>query len=374
MSLTLGLYIARRFLAIALFAFASVFVLVLTVHLIELMRSSAGGPATFRDLAIIAALQAPAVTIAAAPFTVLLAALSCFAALARSSELVVTRAAGVSVWRLVTPAVISAALIGIFVVGVWSPLAAAFAARSEALEDRLFDRSFSRLSVSADGLWLRQGGAAGQTVIRAQRASGSVERLWQVNVFQFDQEDRLYLRIDARSALLGEGAWKLSGARRWDLRASDIETARGSAIVTRPQVLDSLLVSTQLTREGIQESFAAPETISFWKLPRFIRLLEGSGLTSNRHRMHWYALIALPVVFCAMVLIGAAFSMRHVRFGGLGLMALGCVMTGFAYFFLSDIASALGVSGSVPTEVAAWAPPGAAVLFALGLLLHLEDG
>jgi lipopolysaccharide export system permease protein len=75
-----------------------------------------------------------------------------------------------------------------------------------------------------------------------------------------------------------------------------------------------------------------------------------------------------------MVLVGAAFSMRHVRFGGLGLMALGCVMAGFGYFFLSDITNALGASGAVPVPIAAWAPPLSAMLFALGLLLHLEDG
>ena len=75
-----------------------------------------------------------------------------------------------------------------------------------------------------------------------------------------------------------------------------------------------------------------------------------------------------------MVLIGAAFSMRHARFGGLGIMALGCVMSGFGFFFLSDIANALGASGAVPVPLAAWAPPFSAVLFAVGLLLHLEDG
>ena len=48
---------------------------------------------------------------------------------------------------------------------------------------------------------------------------------------------------------------------------------------------------------------------------------------------------------------------RHVRFGGLGYMALGCVVAGFGYFFLSDIANALGASGAVPVMLAAWAPP-----------------
>jgi lipopolysaccharide export system permease protein len=374
MSLTLGFYIARRFLGITVSAFVAVFLLVVTVDLVELMRNSSSGRAGFADLVGMALLRAPSITITAAPFTVLLSSMTCFAMMARSSELVVTRAAGVSVWWLLTPALLTAVALGVFIVTVYNPLAAAFANRFEALESRYFERSSSRLSVSADGLWLRQGGPGGQTVIRAQRASGTIDRLWSVNVFQFDPDDRFYRRIDARSARLENQAWLLTGVRRWDLLAFEIDNADRSNIATRPELADDMRISTDLTSQSIQESFAPPETISFWKLPRFIRLLETSGFSSSRHRLHWQGLLAVPIVFVAMVLIGAAFSMRHVRFGGLGYMALGCVLSGFGYFFLSDIAAALGASGAVPVLIAAWAPPVSAVLFALGLLLHLEDG
>jgi lipopolysaccharide export system permease protein len=143
---------------------------------------------------------------------------------------------------------------------------------------------------------------------------------------------------------------------------------------TRAVPLERMRIPTDLTAEHIQESFAPPETISFWKLPGFIALLEQSGFSSSRHKMHWYRLLSAPVVFVAMVLVGAAFSMRHFRVSGLGFAALGCLIAGFGYFFLSDIANALGASGAVPVMIAAWAPPLSAALFALGLLLHLEDG
>jgi lipopolysaccharide export system permease protein len=374
MSLTLSLYIAQRFLGIAAGAFVAVFLLVVIVDLVELMRRSGDSQAGFADLVGMALLHAPAITITAAPFTVLLASMTCFAMLARSSELVVTRAAGVSVWRLLTPALLAAIGLGIFVFTVYNPLAAAFARKFEILEQRYFERSSSRLSVSTDGLWLRQGGPDGQTVIRAQGASGTGGRLWKVNVFQFDSNDLFYRRIDARAALLEDKAWRLTGVRRWDLLSLEIDNAGSSAIATRPELVDEMRIATDLTTESIQESFAPPVTISFWKLPKFIRLLEVSGFSSSRHQLHWHSLLAIPVVFFAMVLIGAAFSMRHVRFGGLGYMALGCVLSGFGYFFLSDIAAALGASGAVPVLIAAWAPPASAVLLALGLLLHLEDG
>jgi lipopolysaccharide export system permease protein len=371
---TLSLYIARRFTVTAMWIFAAVLVLVVVVDVVELMRANERGLASFGDLLGMAMLHAPSVTITAAPFTMLLASMAAFAMLARSSELVVTRAAGVSAWRLIAPAVVCAGALGVFAFAVYNPLASAFAMRFEILEQRFLDESSSRLALSDQGLWLRQGGEAGQTVIRARRASSTVERLWDVSIFQFDRSDRLSQRIDARTAVLGEQNWTLGGVQRWDLSA-EAETDRLAALgEIRATALDEMRIPTDLTAEHIQDSFAAPETIGFWKLPGFIALLEESGFSSSRHRMHWYGLLSAPVVFVAMVLVGAAFSMRHIRFGGLGFMALGCVMAGFGYFFLSDIANALGASGTVPVAIAAWAPPLAAVLCALGLLLHLEDG
>ncbi len=370
---TLALYIARRFLSITIATFLAVFMLVVIVDLVELMRANRRGGADFGDLIGMALLHAPSVTITAAPFTVLLSAMMCFALLARSSELVVTRAAGVSAWRLLTPAVVAAGALGVFAFAVYNPAASAFASRFELLEQRYFDRTSSSLAVSAGGLWLRQGGEDGQTVIRAKRASGNIDRLWDVSIFQFDPDDELYRRINARTAVLQHRAWRLNGVHFWELEELPSSETSAKAQTLASQV-DEMSIGTDLTVERIQDSFAAPQTISFWDLPGFIGLLEDSGFASNRHRMHWHSLLASPVVFIAMVLIGAAFSMRHARFGGLGIMALGCVMAGFGFFILSDIATALGASGTVPVIVAAWAPPISAILFALGLLLHLEDG
>jgi len=376
MSWTLSRYIATRFLWISAAAFLAVLSLVVIVDLVELLAKNSDGTASFASLVGMALLHAPSITITAAPFTMLLASMTCFAWLARTSELVVTRAAGVSVWSVLMPAVAMAILLGVLVFAVYNPVASAFASRFASLEERYFGRSSSQLSVGADALWLRQGDDTGQTVIRASRASADVQRLWDVTVFRFDAADRLSSRIEARRAVLEHRFWQLYDAREWrffgERATPDAPEATERETVAEP--LGATRLPTDLTPERIQESFAQPETISFWKLPAFIDTLEASGFSSVRHRLHWHALLAVPVIFSAMVLVGAAFSMRHVRFGGLGAMALGCVMAGFGYFFLSDLAMALGASGSVPVIVAAWAPPTAAVLLALGLLLHFEDG
>jgi lipopolysaccharide export system permease protein len=84
--------------------------------------------------------------------------------------------------------------------------------------------------------------------------------------------------------------------------------------------------------------------------------------------------LALPLLLAAMVLVGAGFTMRHARFGRTGQLVLAALAFGFATFFVRNFAQVLGENGQIPVLVAAWAPPVAALLFSLGLLLHLEDG
>jgi lipopolysaccharide export system permease protein len=74
------------------------------------------------------------------------------------------------------------------------------------------------------------------------------------------------------------------------------------------------------------------------------------------------------------VLIAAGFTMRHTRFGRTGVMVLTAILLGFAMFFIRSFAQVLGESGQLPVLVVAWMPPVAAILLALGFLLHVEDG
>lgn len=436
---TLSLYIARRFLTAAAAAFVSILLLVTMIDLVEQLRRSAGTETGFDQVLELAVLHAPALMLEILPFLVLIAAMACFSRLARASELVVTRAAGISVWRLIAPAVAAAALLGVVAFSVLNPVSSGLLQRFERLEARWIKDRTSLLSISENGLWLRQAeGGGAQAVVHAQRANSDGTQLWDVTFFRFGPGDLLQGRIEATRAVLEPGVWTLYDVRRWRLAGTEggaaaangapdagnapatttgpvvgepetggdpgvghdpspdaspdpapdaspdpapaIDAGRGSvadgasARAMLWEDMDSMTLPTGLTRAQILESFASPKSISFWELPGFIRSLEAAGVSSTRHRMHWQAQLAQPLLFAAMVLIGAAFSMRGARFGGLGLMALGAVGAGLVYFFLANVTQAFGSSGAIPAPLAAWIPPVAMTLCALGLLLHLEDG
>jgi lipopolysaccharide export system permease protein len=370
MSWTLSRYLASRFLTTLGAGAVAVGAITVLGNLIELTDASAAGEAGIATLIAIATLNAPSITLVAGPFIVMLAALATYARLARASELVVARAAGLSAWTVIAPAVVSAAALGVLSFAAVNPLAAASQQRAETLEARHLEGREGRLSVSANGVWLRQGGASGQSVIHARSARPDLTLFEDVTLFEFDRAGLLSRRIEAAEARLTPGAWALTDAVQWELS----EMRETDALAPPETRAATMTTPTDLTLDEILDSFEPPETIPFWRLPSFISALEQAGFSAARHRLHWHTQLATPLLFAGMAMIGAAFAMRPARLGGLGFMALGAVATGFVFYFITDVAKALGSSGAAPVEIAAWAPPLAAILFAAGLLLHLEDG
>lgn len=365
--MTLSLYIARRFLGSVGRVFLAFFVILLLIDMIEQLRRFSDAGIGLAGAARLSLFSVPETLYRILPLILILGAIANFLGLARSSELVVVRAAGRSGLRfLVTPLVVSVAL-GLVAVAVFNPIVAATSKAYDDMRSELSQGGRSVLSVADTGLWLRQGSAEGQTVIQAARSNLDGTELFGVTFLGFDVDGRPTARIEAETAKLVEGAWELTGTKTWDLTAPNPE-------LTAAKAEGPVALPSDLTPERIRDSFGTPSAIGFWDLPTYIADLERAGFSAQAYKL-WYQMeLALPVLMAAMVLVAAGFTMRHVRFGGTGKMVLFALLAGFGFYFLRNFAQALGDSGQIPILLAAWSPPVAAVLLSLGLLLHLEEG
>ncbi len=361
LSSTISAYLARQYTFWYfgfLFGLTGIIFLVSTVDLLDRLASkNASLGVVFRMVL----LKLPYLAIEVMPFTVLLAGLTCFWRLTRAHELVVTRAAGVSIWQLLAPVLGVAIFVGVVTVGLLNPVASVLLGRFEQLEARYVRNQASTLAVSQSGLWLRQADQDGQSVIHARRVTSDPLVLYGVTVFHLTPQDRFRARVDAERAELGDKEWRFYNALR--------STPGGT-----PQEFKQLELATELTHEKILDSFAPPETISFWSLPGFIKLLENAGFSAVRHKLQLHRLLAIPVLFAAMILLAATFSLRTQRRGRVGLVILGGVLTGFLVYFLSNFVFALGLSAKIPVILAAWTPAGVSLMLGVAMLLHLEDG
>lgn len=364
LSQTLSLYISRQYAVHFLAVLALFIFLTFIFDVVELMRRAASksdiGTKVIFEMAL---LKFPHTMQLTFPFAVLFGSMVTFWRLTRSHELVVTRSAGVSAWQFLLPVIVVTSLIGLFRITTINPVSAIMLARYERLDVLLLKTSSSTLTLAGGSVWLRQGGSEGQVVLRSASISvaGSHVELRSVIAFLYRGTDQFAGRIDAESAVLGDGYWDLRNV--WLHRPE--ETTVFAATHRLP---------TELTLTRIQDSFSPPETMSFWDLPNFIDSLRLAGFSALRHRLYLHSLLAAPFLMMAMVLLAATFTLRHVRHGGTpGIVGFG-VMTGFLVYFFSDVSLALGLSSGIPVALAAWTPAGIAGLIGIALLLHLEDG
>ncbi|MEM8553850.1 MAG: LPS export ABC transporter permease LptG [Pseudomonadota bacterium] len=362
----LHLYFAQKYLTLFFMILSGFFIFMWLVELLEHIRRFDASELGFAQLSYLAVLHLPQVLYQILTLVVLLTAVALFITLARTSELVIARATGRSaLMSLLAPAA-AALLLGLGTVAVLNPLVATTSKLYEVEVSKLRGNA-STISVSSDGLWLRQGDGNKQTAIRAARTNLDGTVLFNVVFYGFSNDGTPIYRINATEAALGDGEWNLKNAKIWDFTIDGVVEENAIIAATHS-------VASDLTPEQIRDSFGTPSSISIWSLPAFIDQLESAGFSARNHVVWFHTELARPLSFVAMVFIGAVFTLRHTRFGRTGLMVLLAILSGFVVYFVSSLTQLMGQNGQLPVYLAVWSPSIAAICLAMALLLHMEDG
>jgi len=359
-------YFARRYVHFFLMILAGFILFMWLIELLEHIRRYDAVQMGFGELSYLAALHMPQVLYQVLTLVVLLAAVTLFISLARTSELVIARATGRSALKSLMAPAAAAFLLGCVAVAFFNPVVATTQKLYE-LELNRMQGSDRVVSVSGEGLWLRQGSSSSQTAIHADRANLDGTELYAVTFYVFDRSGTPIRRIDAAKATLTDDGWKLSKAKIWDLAGEDMPESNA-------RLEDSWTVASDLTPNQIRDSFGTPSSIAIWQLPKFIAQLKKAGFSARNHEVWFQSELARPLTFVAMVFIGAVFTLRHTRMGRTGIRVLAAVISGFLVYFVSNLTQLMGQNGQLPVALSVWGPPVAAICLAVGLLLHYEDG
>lgn len=357
---TLGRYIAGRFGKTVLGVFGGFFALIFLVDFVELLRrtSDVAGVNAFL-VAGLSFLRVPAVTEQVLPFAVLFGSMVALLNLSRKLELVVARAAGVSVWQFLAPPLLVALALGIASVTLYNPLSAFMKQKADQIETSVFGKTGR--SDKDTSLWIRQRSVDGQAVIRAESSSDRGTKLASVTAFVYDANGGFIERVESAHANLYPGFWEMRDVRI----LSPGEEPRDSTVY---------YLATYLSPEQVTQSFVAPDTVPFWSLPAVRDATETAGLDATGYNLRFQQLLARPLFLVAMVMIAASFSLRFFRMGGVAKNVLGGVVTGFVLYVATKLVADLGGAGLLSAPVAAWSPAIAGTLLGVLALLNQEDG
>jgi lipopolysaccharide export system permease protein len=274
---------------------------------------------------------------------------------------VIARAAGMSAWQFIAPALVVALALGVFATTVYNPVAAYLHERSKRLEAEMTGGRPGGLQSTGGNFWVRQRSTDGQSIINAVTSQEQGVRLGVITAFTFDANGKFLERIEAKAGVLEPGHWRLSDVRIYPVGVQPVEK-------------DIHLLPTNLTPEQVRETLSTPETVPFWELPQYIRLAESAGLAAAGYRLQYQKLLSRPFMLASMVLLAAAFSLRFFRFGGVQKMVLGGVAAGFLLYVMSKVTDDLSKAELLHPVTAAWLPVLVGGMTGFIALLYQEDG
>jgi lipopolysaccharide export system permease protein len=358
---TLGRYFFKRYIITAIWFLLGVSGIIFLADFSETSRRLSGlaGYSVAGALAM-TAMRVPLILQQTIPTVSLFIGMTVLIALNRRYELVVTRAAGISVWQFTLPFAVGAFLIGVFTIGVLNPAAAWGQRQSQALESAWREQS-GKAKPSHFLPWIRQISGGEDTIIGGKSYRDGGTTLIDVVVFHFDKQGAVTMRQDAKSAKLEDGYWQLN----------DVLENRPGEI---PKRYPTAQLRTNLKQEYIQESLAAPETVAFFDLSRKIEISKSFGISTKALETQFHSLLSLPILLVAMTLIAATVSLKFSRFAQSRSMILGGIVSGFVLYVVTVLVKAFGSSGAIPPFVAVWIPVIVATALGATILLHQEDG
>jgi len=341
-SRSLTLYLAKMFV-VRIFAVLVMLVLVLmALDLLgntgEILAPEGNGQA---EILKYVSLRVPQLISRFLPYSVLLATLITLVTLNQNSEVVAMKAAGLSAHQVLSPLLLTAALIAIISFGFNERIVTRANATIKAWEAVDYGPIPQDSGVRAN-VYLTDG----ENILTAASLAGSGERIELTNVTWYTRAPGGIIREQVRSprATYAAPGWRLEDAKSFDVGSAETEE------------METLVVGETLTPDQIDLQSVDPDGQSFWELSETIDAFEAVGRRTTEMRAKWWHRISGPLSALLMPLLGSIAAFGLARSGQLFVRAVIGMALGFAYFVVDNAALAMGSFGGYPPLLAAWAP------------------
>ncbi len=340
-------YIGRYVLAASLLVLGIFTVLFVFAVLVDALPDYGHSKFGFYELVRYVLLSQPRRLYELFPVVALIGTLLGLSVLARGSEIIAMRAAGLSATRIGIAALKAGGVLIVVAVMLGELLVPW--AETEAQKGRA--RALATgLQTRASGLWLRDGSAIlniGEVL--PQRY------LLRATLYDFESENcgdgpcaqrRLRAWLRAARAQLVEGNWRFEDVHLTVLDGTTLRYERIAEVV-RP---------TQLTPDVLDAFSVRPEGLSAFNLYQYVGHLERHGQDSGRYRLALWQKLLLPLAIGVMVLFATPFVLRPERMGGLGRRIFLGVMLGLAFILAGRSFGYVGLIYGLPPLAGAVAP------------------
>jgi LPS export ABC transporter permease LptG/LPS export ABC transporter permease LptF len=286
------------------------------------------------------------------PLSVLLAVLITFGLMQKSSEITAMKATGISVYRIVSPVLVLAAVIacGLFLFDqFYLPQANK---RQDALRDQIKGKA-AQTYLRPDRKWIF---GERSNIYYYEFFDPDQSRFASIQAFEFDPHTfELTRRIYATRA-----HWSDS-LNRWVFEQGWVRSFRGTAILEYRTFDVATFPELDEPPTYFRKEVKQSQQMNYAELRRYIHELQQSGFDVVRLRVQLQKKLAFPLITFVMAVLAIPFSLTTGRRGTLAGVAT-AIGIAIMYFIASGLFENLGNFSQLPPLLAAWAPD---MIFAL---------
>lgn len=273
------------------------------------------------------------------PTAVLLGGLMSLGALAANSELMVMRAAGVSVTRI-TLAVLQAGLVLAVIAALLGEVVAPPGEKYAQSMRSAAQTGYITLQ-SDNGFWARDG----DNFVQIRRVLPGAQ-LRDLTIYELGDDLQLHSVIEARSASFAHGHWELEDVRQSLIRADGVDT----------RTLNNVEWRSLLKPDLVEVLSVKPEDLAASALARYVTYLDENNLDSERYRLAFWVKIVTPLSTLVMLLIAVPFVFGSLRSAHAGTRLLVGVLLGMGFYLLNQALNHVGLVYGLPPLLSALAP------------------
>lgn len=318
---------------------------------IDLIRSATdlieiGGAAAMANYAF---LRAPQIMVTIFPVAMLVGSTMAFMTLSNRSEVVIIRASGYGIFRVLRLLLPLAIIMGV----AYSQLADRLNSWSEINLAKSFPKTEKAAKVGAQ-IWTRDS----RQIIRAHLGSTDGTLLKDLAIFEVNRAGLVKARRNAGTAKFSEGSWWLDDVTRIQGNETITEPAgRWQTVLTPESVSEISLESTQVSTKTARAALAGLAVSTRSKSYYVTRIARS------------YASFFVPII---MITLAALAGFGNARSGNAFRPAAIAITLGFAYVAADGLFGSLGEVGVIEANLAAFTPTVAFAMIGTWSLLHLE--
>jgi len=281
-----------------------------------------------------------------APLVMLLAVLITFGLMNRANEITAVKATGISIYRIVTPVIVAAAVVAVALFFADQLYLPRTNKRQEALHNQIKGKP-PQTYLRPDRKWIF---GQNSDIYYYQFFDPDRDQFGNVTVFQLDRASfTITRRIHAERAHWDENLNRWIYEQGWDrsLNVSAIVNYRPFDVSTFPDLPE--------TPSYFKKEVKQYTEMNYEELHRYIRDLQQSGFDVVRLRVQLQQKLSYPLITLIMAVLAIPFSLTAEKKGAITGVAV-AVLIAVVYTVVSRLFEAMGDLSQLPPALAAWSP------------------